>query len=302
MPEEAHFTLDLPRRLPAGRAVPSAQAPLFAAADRRDPAPVALARRISRRTARCGCAGAELNAATVIDAWFIPATAGTIEDAAPQLLSTGARRHDPVAQAGAGIQAERAVSTGVLAVRDRSGQETDVTVQRHARAAPPPAFARRSPQVLGFAFLGGLILNLMPCVFPVLAMKAVGLAAGAAHGADAGARGVLHRRRAAGVRRAGRRAAGGARGRVGGRAGGSSSQSPAFVAAMAWLLFGVGLNLSGRVRDRQPPGRRRAAPGRARRAGGSFFTGAARGAGRHPVHRAVHGRGDRRRAGRPAGR
>ena len=29
---------------------------------------------------------------------------------------------------------------------------------------------------LAFAFLGGLILNLMPCVFPVLALKVVGLA------------------------------------------------------------------------------------------------------------------------------
>ncbi len=28
---------------------------------------------------------------------------------------------------------------------------------------------------LGFAFLGGLILNLMPCVFPILSMKALAL-------------------------------------------------------------------------------------------------------------------------------
>ena len=78
--------------------------------------------------------------------------------------------------------------------------------------------------------------------------------------------------------------------------------SPVFVAAMAWLLFAVGLNLSGRVRDRQPAGRRRAAPGRARRAHRQLLHRAAGGAGRHPVHRAVHGRGDRRRAGRAAGR
>src|SRR3712207_9248051 len=36
------------------------------------------------------------------------------------------------------------------------------------------------PLALGLAFLGGLILNLMPCVFPVLAMKAATLA-GHAH-------------------------------------------------------------------------------------------------------------------------
>ncbi len=34
----------------------------------------------------------------------------------------------------------------------------------------------------GFAFLGGLILNLMPCVLPVLSMKAIGMVSAAANG------------------------------------------------------------------------------------------------------------------------
>lgn len=34
-------------------------------------------------------------------------------------------------------------------------------------------------QALGLALLGGLVLNLMPCVFPVLAMKAASLSAAA---------------------------------------------------------------------------------------------------------------------------
>jgi len=40
---------------------------------------------------------------------------------------------------------------------------------------------------LGFAFVGGMILNLMPCVFPVLAMKAFALVK-TAHGAEAAVR------------------------------------------------------------------------------------------------------------------
>ena len=36
---------------------------------------------------------------------------------------------------------------------------------------------------LGLGLLGGLVLNLMPCVFPVLAMKAAALARHAQHGA-----------------------------------------------------------------------------------------------------------------------
>src|SRR4029079_2550709 len=34
------------------------------------------------------------------------------------------------------------------------------------------------PLALGFGFIGGLLLNLMPCVFPVLSLKALVLATG----------------------------------------------------------------------------------------------------------------------------
>ena len=127
-------------------------------------------------------------------------------------------------------------------------------------------------RMLGLAVLGGLILNLMPCVFPVLAMKAVSLAGGAARGevrahslsytagvlvAFAGLGGVLLAARAAGA------AAGW----------GFQFQSPVFVAGMAWLLFAVGLNLSGVFQI----GSRLAGSGQglAMRGGhaGSFFTG-----------------------------
>ena len=100
-------------------------------------------------------------------------------------------------------------------------------------------------QALLFAVLGGLILNLMPCVFPILAMKAAALAA-SAH--DAG-----HARRdglafMAGVLttflllaavllalRAGGQAIGW----------GFQLQSPPVTAGLALLMLGVALNLSG---------------------------------------------------------
>jgi thiol:disulfide interchange protein DsbD len=99
-------------------------------------------------------------------------------------------------------------------------------------------------RVLAFAFLGGLILNLMPCVFPILAMKAVALARGAARG-EARAHGLFYTAgvlvtfAALGIGLLAARAAGAAAGW------GFQFASPVFVAAMAWLLFGVGLNLSG---------------------------------------------------------
>jgi len=52
-----------------------------------------------------------------------------------------------------------------------SAAAVQLCVEPAAPAADPGVIA-----TLAFAFLGGLILNLMPCVFPILAMKAVGVA------------------------------------------------------------------------------------------------------------------------------
>ncbi|MCF3932231.1 thioredoxin family protein [Acuticoccus sp. M5D2P5] len=101
-------------------------------------------------------------------------------------------------------------------------------------------------RALLLAFAGGLILNLMPCVFPVLALKALGLIAhadapfsrraaiGGAYTAGilasfAVLAGVLLALKAGGVA-------------IGW---GFQLQSPTFVAVMALLVFAVGLNLSG---------------------------------------------------------
>src|SRR5690606_40854253 len=95
-----------------------------------------------------------------------------------------------------------------------------------------------------FAFLGGLILNLMPCVFPVLSMKAASLGAAAA--------------RPAGARREGLAFLAGVLltflalaavlivARTGGAAvgWGFQLQSPATVAVLALIMLAVGLNLS----------------------------------------------------------
>ena len=97
-----------------------------------------------------------------------------------------------------------------------------------------------------FALLGGLILNLMPCVFPVLALKTASLAghAGqrpaerAVHGfaytggvlaAFAVLAGALVALKAAGA----------------GVGWGFQLQNPLFVAILAYVIFAVGLNLSG---------------------------------------------------------
>ena len=165
---------------------------------------------------------------------------------------------------------------GVLSVRDRGGSRADVILTALPGPAPRPVvpFGR----ALVFAFLGGIILNLMPCVFPILAMKAVGFAAGLARG-QARAHAISYTcgvtatfvgvalaldwpRDPAGLAVAGW---------------GFQFASPIFVTAMAWVLFAVGLesvgHLSGWRRDLAGAGSQ-ISPARDQADWGSFFTGA----------------------------
>lgn len=97
------------------------------------------------------------------------------------------------------------------------------------------------------AFVGGLILNLMPCVLPVLAIKAVGvLESGesrqrARADALAYATGVIATFLAIGLAILGLRGAGHAVGW------GTQLQQPLIVAVLACVLFAVGLSMSGVV-------------------------------------------------------
>jgi thiol:disulfide interchange protein len=126
-------------------------------------------------------------------------------------------------------------------------------------APPPPASASLPPApavpeapslalVLAFALLGGLILNLMPCVFPVLSIKAVSVlesrrgdpAAERAH-ALAYAAGAVASCAAVAVALVLLRGGGELLGW------GFQLQSPVFVALLAYLMLALGLSLSGVV-------------------------------------------------------
>ena len=93
-----------------------------------------------------------------------------------------------------------------------------------------------------FAFVGGLILNVMPCVLPILAMKALSVAR---HGQDgrsesfAYAAGAVLSFAVLGMAIVALRAGGQDLGW------GFQLQSPIAVAGFALLVFAVGLNLSG---------------------------------------------------------
>jgi thiol:disulfide interchange protein DsbD len=265
VPEEASF----PITLAAGTGAPSAQMPLFKAHDHAVPRASPWEATIAA-DGTLFVRGRELRPDTVIDAWFIPDTAGQIVDDAAQLLSVRNGGFTLGLQLAKGFIPAAGLH-GVLSVRDRGGSQADVVLT--APEGPTPTPAVPLVRALLYAFLGGLILNLMPCVFPILAMKAVGFAAGLARGkarahAISYTAGVVATFICVALALLVARSAGTAAGW------GFQFASPVFVAAMAWLLFGVGLNLSGVFRiDGSFAG---AGSGLAAQEGhwGSFFTGA----------------------------
>ncbi len=136
--------------------------------------------------------------------------------------------------------------------------DTAMSNQATVGAAPADGADRAGgsltfPLALVFAFLGGLILNLMPCVFPVLSIKILGFVNQAGSDRSKIAKhGVLF---AVGVLasfavlagllvmlRSGVEGLGLASEQVGW---GFQLQEPLFVAALALVMFAVGLNLAG---------------------------------------------------------
>jgi thiol:disulfide interchange protein/DsbC/DsbD-like thiol-disulfide interchange protein len=254
VPEQGELRLDLP----VGAPTPSAEAPLFAAADARIPVPSPYAATVTADGV-LSLTGGDGSLASVRDASFLPAAWGEIDDLAPQTFTFADGKLSLALKPGQTFDPSHVAGTVVL--KDAGGRERFLSIAATpegatpATAAPAPEPAK-SPAVpvadlgvlatLAFAFLGGLILNLMPCVFPILAMKAVAVAGLAGHARGAVRAhavsytlGVLVAFAALGGLLLSLRSAGAAAGW------GFQFQSPAFVAGMGWLLFAVGLNLSG---------------------------------------------------------
>jgi thiol:disulfide interchange protein len=135
---------------------------------------------------------------------------------------------------------------GVLSLRGEDGGERAYQVSANPAPAVPVEGAIGWWQALLLAFLGGVVLNAMPCVFPILSLKLLSVAQQAhghrservSHGLAYTA-GVLVSFAALGTALLALRAGGNAIGW------GFQLQSPVFVAVLAYLLFAMGLSLSG---------------------------------------------------------
>ncbi|OWK31480.1 protein-disulfide reductase DsbD family protein [Sphingomonas dokdonensis] len=110
------------------------------------------------------------------DVYFYPLAGGAIDYAAPQVAVRSGDRLTLTTKA-ATSPADGAIN-GVLAVgKDRGFLLTAAPGIVSAASPAAPGFAIGTA-LLAFAgaVLGGLLLNVMPCVFPILSLKALGLA------------------------------------------------------------------------------------------------------------------------------
>ncbi|GAB0117015.1 protein-disulfide reductase DsbD family protein [Acidisoma sp. 7E03] len=256
VPGSATFSLALPVKAQPALAP---QAALFKAAEKRMP--------LSRPwkgwiepDGKLSVDGAEAFSGTVASAYFFPNAPGQINPDYYQPLRLDHGRLILRLHPDSAFQPQAPLA-GLLALTAPDGTETAAAIT--AQPGIPPVripdhalwsmllatvTSARYLTLVGAAFLGGLILNLMPCVFPVLAMKAAHLAQHA-HGAEARNRrlglsyglGVVLSFLLLGCLLFGLRQAGIAAGW------GFQFQSPVFVLAITWLLFAVGLSFSGAI-------------------------------------------------------
>jgi thiol:disulfide interchange protein len=266
IPEDAALQLQMPAGTSAG-GIDAADSPLFTSARSELPSaqPAATSARIQGDQLIISL-GKEWGAILpqIQSLAFFPYDEGGIEYAAPQKL---ARSKDAVELSmKVGYQPPKAGAIrGVLIATEQNGAQTDtVPIEIAAdfsgagadQVKAGPRFApltkpNQEPQhslivLMLFAGLGGLILNLMPCVFPVLSIKAISVVEQAKkHPGVVRIKGLVF---AAGVISSMLALAAVLLGlRAGGEeiGWGFQLQSPLFVTLLIYLLLAVGLNLSG---------------------------------------------------------
>jgi len=179
IPESLDVSLDLK----VGAPRPGADADMIDKARRALPVANAAAATIDLRNGEIelGFPLADVNAQ---GAYFFPAQGNVTSAPAPQALDMGAKGFTLRTKA-AGTALPEGDLSGVLKLADGSAYAIRLTRAPldsavHGLGAAPAMTAGASLSgvliAIAGAFIGGLILNLMPCVFPVLSMKLLGLA------------------------------------------------------------------------------------------------------------------------------
>ena len=174
IPEEGSFSLSLPV-IAASRQTPTAWADAFGEARQRLPQPLPWSAAVDIDTAQLTVSidMTDVDASQLHAVYFYPAEYGIVEHAAGQAysmndstltitLARGDLRGQPLKQL-----------DGVLLLSERTA---DGLLERAFTVSIPAAPVQPSGNIgliLLFALTGGLLLNIMPCVFPILSLKAL---------------------------------------------------------------------------------------------------------------------------------
>jgi thiol:disulfide interchange protein len=182
---------------------------------------------------------------------FFPEEWGIIDNNAATTATVSDRSLTLTHKRGDRALSETPVSKALVVYTDMQGMRKAVRVSALIEGAAPAATSEKMDgitfwQAAIFALLGGLILNLMPCVFPVLSLKALSLVKlkdsekkqTQMHGI-AYTGGILI---SFGLLAAGLIALKSAGAQIGW---GFQLQSPAVIIGLSYLLFIIGLNLAG---------------------------------------------------------
>jgi len=252
IPGETALALRLP--VGAGASPDLAAARIFAAARGRLPQPAPFETRFTEdaHTYRLLVPAQALDGHGQANASFYPYTGSAIDQAAEPETVRGNGNLELVLPKPAtptpGARTEPTTLDGVLVLRGENGAQRAYAISANPLPVQPRPDAAGVQwwQAVLLAFVGGLILNLMPCVFPILSLKILSLAATSGAGrAERHAQGLAY---GAGVV-ASFALLGGVL--VALRAGGAAVgwgfqlQSPIVVGCLAYLLFAMGLGLSG---------------------------------------------------------
>jgi DsbC/DsbD-like thiol-disulfide interchange protein/cytochrome c biogenesis protein CcdA len=250
IPEDADLALPIKIGVPVK--VPSSIS-AFTAARERLPVPSPWTMRYALNpTLELYVAAKALASAHPMSAQFFPLETGVVIAPAAQTMGFASNGLVLRMTSGKYFAKKGGALDGVLVLR--SPDDSVAALQIHALPGPvPPAIFIVGDKTdiglllaLAFAFVGGLILNLMPCVLPVLAMKAFALSSQAGRDRVEAVRESLAYGLGAILSFVGLGALLIAL-RAGGQAigWGFQLQEPIVVGAFALLMFAVGLNLSG---------------------------------------------------------
>ncbi len=204
------------------------------------------------------------------DAYFFAQTPDAVTYSAPQSVTRDGDTLILSVKAGSKVP-ERL--DGILATGERDGFALTAVPGTVAAAPAAPAAIDWSAALiaLGGALLGGLILNIMPCVFPILSLKALSLAKSGTSESAARAEGLAYTAGvvlvvlALGGLMLGLRAAGASVGWA------FQLTDPRVILLLLLLVLGIALNLAGLFELMTPKFAGRLAGGGS---GGAFMTGA----------------------------